>query len=620
MQSRFKTSLGDAKGEQPTSSNNANKRSPSSGKAERSSSLTSSSASSSEPKSKAVRPKNVGRYKVIDELGRGAMAYVYKAYDPEIDRFLAVKVLREELANDDDYRAGFIREAKLAGQLAHPGIVTVYDVGVADDKPYIAMELLDGTPLDDLLRKRHRFTVNFTVSILVQLTRALYYAHKQGVSHRDIKPGNIMCLADNKTVKITDFGIAQLDDSLASAGKTQEKVLGTPEYMSPEQVLGQSLDARSDLYSLGSLIHTMITGTTPFRADDYGELFRQIIKEKPENMSVEGVTIPDELQDIVRKLLQKQPDKRYQNAALLMRDIKELLNVMETQQKEQDRPGFVSLRLRWTLGMASLVAVTMLIGLVIVYFQQYSAMRNMATDYGYSTSKLIAFEVAEPMLLQDQVALEAIVSDLKQNQDIEYVSLRNNQGKVLASTLSEEVNKPFLPFAGSELIDQTENAAIYSRTVSSNHQVFDVDSTIMYQDKKLGRVVVTVSADNLVQSAKLTLIIMIVLMIITLIAVFVMTLAFARKISAQSKKLSLALERIRRGQFNRRLGVERNDEFGRMSIAFNQMAESLEKRFDKGAPRISGDTEKLLVSKPTGEAVKSTDSDESTVILEKYQD
>ena len=142
----------------------------------------------------------------------------------------------------------------------------------------------------------------------------------------------------------------------------------------------------------------------------------------------------------------------------------------------------------------------------------------------------------------------------------------------------------------------------------------------MFQDKELGRVVVTVSADNLVQSAKLTLIIMIVLMIITLLAVFVMTLAFARKISAQSKKLSLALERIRRGQFNRRLGVERNDEFGRMSIAFNQMAESLEKRFDKGAPRISGDTEKLLVSKPTGEAAKATDSDESTVILEKYQD
>ncbi len=627
MQSRFKTSLGepvsDVVGEEVILSDEIDvserseqsvKPKPSSPPPVRSNHRAAKSSSVAKP---ASRPKNIGRYKVIEELGRGAMAYVYKAYDPEIDRFLAVKVLREELANDEDYRSGFIHEAKLAGQLAHPGIVTVYDVGVADDKPYIAMELLDGIPMDELLKKRTRLPTNFVISILVQLTRALHYAHKQGVIHRDIKPGNIICLADNKTVKLTDFGIAQLDESLASVGKTQEKVLGTPEYMAPEQVLGQKLDARSDLYSLGTLLHTMLTGLTPFRADDYGELFRQIIKDKAPDLSVEGVTFPDELQDIVRKLLAKQPDKRYQNATELMRDIREMLEVLESNAKDQAKPGFVSLRLKWTLGMAGMVAITMLIGLVVVYYQQYHSMRNLAVDYGYSTSRLLAFEIAEPMLIQDHIAIEAIIDDLKKNKDLEYVSIRDSAGRIIASTLPKEIHQIFKPFANGELLDQSGGAKIFTREVTPEHRVLDIDSTITYQNKMLGSIWISVSADKLVQSTKLTLLIMIVLMMVTLIAVFSMTLAFARQISGQSKKLTMALERVRRGQFNRRLSVDRKDEFGQLSFTFNKMTEALEKRFENSNNRISGDTDQFLVTKPTGQELSAADKDDSTVILEK---
>nr|WP_256489815.1 serine/threonine-protein kinase [Pleionea sp. CnH1-48] len=564
-----------------------------------------------------ARPKNIGRYKILEELGRGAMAYVYKAYDPEIDRFLAVKVLREELANDDDYRSGFLREAKLAGQLAHPGIVTVYDVGVADDKPYIAMELLDGIPLDKLLKKRSQLPLPFVVSIVIQIARALHYAHKQGVIHRDIKPGNIMCLADHKTFKITDFGIAQLDDSLSPKGKTPDKVLGTPEYMAPEQVLGQQADARSDLYALGILIFAMLTGSTPFRADDFGELFRQIVKDKAPSLNITGVHFPDEIQDIVRKLLQKQPDKRYQSAALLMRDLRDLVEVMERDDKENRRPGFVSLRIKWTLMMASLVASTMFVGLLVVYFQQYMAMRNMALDYGYSISRMIAFEVAEPLLLDDQVALETIVKDLKSNQEVEYVSIRNHENKIIASTSGNEKNKNFAAFPNAEVYDKSGAATFYSREISSDHQVFDIDSAITYQNRHLGNVWVTVSADKLVRSSKITLVIMIVLMIVTLIAVFSMTLAFARQISKQSKRIVMALDRVRNGQFNRRLTVEKNDEFGRINYTFNLMAETLEKRYEKSASRLSGDTENLRVKTMSGIDADVNDDDDATVVLEK---
>ncbi len=565
------------------------------------------------------KPKSIGRYKIISELGRGAMAYVYKAYDPEIDRFLAVKVLREELAQDQDYRKGFIHEAKLAGQLAHPGIVTIYDVGVADDKPYIAMELLDGLPLDELLKNHQKLPLKMVLSILVQLTRALHYAHSAGVVHRDIKPGNIICLADNKNVKITDFGIAQLNDSLASTGKSQEKVLGTPEYMAPEQILGKKLDARSDLYSLGTLIQTMLTGSPPFKADDFGDLFKQIIQNKPPEISESGIKVPDELQDLIRKLLQKSPEKRYQNAYELMQDIRELSNVMGAQAKEKSRTGFVSLKLRWTLTMAAIVAITMMIGLVIVYYQQYVSLRTMAMDYGYSTAKLIAFEVAEPLLLEDNIALETIILDLKKNQDIEYISIRNLNNQVLASTNLAEVGLPFSAKTFYEFknrVKEENDIIIDHRDVNSEHQVFDVDTSIQFNNTKIGNIQLSISVDQLMQSVKTTLAIMVVLMFITLFAVFSMTLAFARQISHQSTKITLALERVRRGQFNRRLSVEKNDEFGRIATAFNLMSESLEHKLEKKAKVLKGNASQLKARKPGTQQIKNKVDDE-TVVLKK---
>jgi serine/threonine-protein kinase len=211
------------------------------------------------------------------------------------------------------------------------------------------------------------------------------------------------------------------------------------------------------------------------------------------------------------------------------------------------------------------------------------------------------------------------VDDLKRTQDIEQVSIRDAQGVILASTQPEHLGQSYQLSGDSELIDQTQGAMIYSRQVTEDHRVFEIDSPITYQDKVIGRVNVTVSADNLVQSSKITLVIMIVLMMVTLIAVFTMTLAFARQISAQSKKISLALERIRRGQFNRRLTVERNDEFGQIAYSFNQMAEALERRYEKMANRISGDTEKLQVTQPGGRKIQQCSGDDSTVIIKKQK-
>ncbi len=542
------------------------------------------------------KPKSIGRYKILEEIGRGAMAYVYKAYDPEIDRFLAVKVLREDLATNDDYRKGFIREAKFAGQLAHPNIVTVYDVGVADDKPYIAMELLDGVPLDELLKKRLRLPLKYVLGIVIQLSRALYYAHKQGVIHRDIKPGNIICLTDHKTFKLTDFGIAQLDESISTEDGYSDKVLGTPEYMPPEQILGHQIDARSDLYSLGVLIYTLLSGKTPFVADDYGELFKKIVKDKAPSLEVDNVTFHDEIKDIVRKLLQKQPEKRYQNAAQLMLDLKELIQIMEMEKKQKTTNNFTSLKLRWTLGMAGLVMSTMFIGLVVVYFQQFQSMRDMVIDNNRSFAKMIAFEIAEPLLTEDMVALNAIVADLKKNQELEYISIRNLKGIILASTVEQEKNKTFILNTNAEFMHESDGSSVYERKVNEEHRVFDIDSDIKYQDAYLGRVYLTFSADKLINTTRVTLFIMVALMLVTLVAVFSLSWIFAHKVSSQIRKVIQALERVRRGQLGRRLSIEKNDEFGRLNEAFNNMSESLELRFENKEQYLSEEMSHLNVS------------------------
>jgi len=177
---------------------------------------------------------SVGRYQLKETLGEGAMAKVFKAYDPEIDRTLAIKVLRPELLSDGEYRARFLREAKGAGVLSHSNIVTVFDVGVdRANNPYIAMEYVEGGTLTSLLKDGKPIALTQVVEIGIQLARALDYAHKRGVVHRDVKPSNIMLLKDGTSIKVADFGICHIEDTEATQRTRAGTVLGTPHYMSP---------------------------------------------------------------------------------------------------------------------------------------------------------------------------------------------------------------------------------------------------------------------------------------------------------------------------------------------------------------------------------------------------
>jgi serine/threonine-protein kinase len=260
--------------------------------------------------------QTLGRYEIERELGKGAMGVVYLGRDPKINRVVAIKAiaLAEEFAEDDlaDARARFFREAEMAGRLNHPGIVTVYDAGEDRGLAYIAMEYLRGEHLSHYAEPIHLLPIAKVLALMARVADALDYAHKQNVLHRDIKPANIMFNADTDELKITDFGIARLTDT--SRTKTGI-VLGTPSFMSPEQLEGRPLDGRSDLFGLAVALYQLLTGQLPFRADSMTRLMHKIAVEAHVPLLALRPELPEMAEQVMARALAKNAQDRYQSGA-----------------------------------------------------------------------------------------------------------------------------------------------------------------------------------------------------------------------------------------------------------------------------------------------------------------
>ena len=256
-------------------------------------------------------PQKLGKYEIRRQLGRGAMGIVYEGYDPFIQRTVALKTIRKELLDQEraqEMLARFQREAQAGGRLSHPNIVAIYDYGEDQDTAYIAMEFIEGKELKELFSENARFTLPNVVDVMAQLLSALNYSHQHGVVHRDIKPANIIVMADGQ-VKIADFGIARLESSnLTQTGS----ILGTPNYMSPEQFMGQSVDGRSDLFSAGVILYQLLTGEKPFIGESTTTIMYQVLNNTPNAPSVLNVQIPAAFDGIIRKALAKRPPDRFQ--------------------------------------------------------------------------------------------------------------------------------------------------------------------------------------------------------------------------------------------------------------------------------------------------------------------
>ncbi|MGB8435825.1 MAG: serine/threonine-protein kinase [Burkholderiales bacterium] len=270
--------------------------------------------------------RTLGRYVLQEEIGRGSMGTVFKASDPMIERTVAIKTINALQIQDGsaEPRRRFLREAKAAGRLSHPCIVTIYDVGEFEDIAFIVMELLEGRSLKDILDRGERIPLATAVHIVLQTADALDFAHRQGVVHRDIKPGNLM-LTKQGLVKITDFGVARIDQM--SRTRTGV-VIGSPRYMSPEQVSGKKVDGRSDVFSLGILLYELATGVAPFdaaRPEDFLTLMQNIVSKVPVPASQLNSDVPAALDAILDRALRKSLDERYPTGDKLAEDLRAVL-------------------------------------------------------------------------------------------------------------------------------------------------------------------------------------------------------------------------------------------------------------------------------------------------------
>jgi eukaryotic-like serine/threonine-protein kinase len=271
----------------------------------------------------------LGRYRIISEIGQGAMGVVYKAVDPIIDRTVAIKTINLNLSKSEleEYEARFQQEIKAAGRLNHPNIVTIYDVGKTDQVAYMAMEFLEGKELKDMIASGQIPPADQVVDIITQVADGLSFAHSQDIVHRDVKPSNIMVMKGG-IAKITDFGIARLPNS---AVKTMTGlILGSPRYMSPEQVIGKAIDARSDIFSLGVVLYEALTSVAPFDGDNVNAIMYATVNTTPPPPSAHARAVPAMLDLIVAKAMAKLLEDRYQSVKELADDLREVRRQMDS--------------------------------------------------------------------------------------------------------------------------------------------------------------------------------------------------------------------------------------------------------------------------------------------------
>jgi tRNA A-37 threonylcarbamoyl transferase component Bud32/HAMP domain-containing protein len=560
----------------------------------------------------------VGRYELKERIGEGAMAEVWRAHDPGIDRVLAIKILKPEFRRDPEYTRRFLREAKAAGALAHPSIVTIYDVGEVDGYPYIAMELLDGEPLDAILTREGKLPDERVLAIAAQLASALSYAHLSGVVHRDIKPSNIMLGRDGRSIKILDFGIARVAEADAAREQVRTQVgqvLGTPRYMSPEQALGQQVDGRSDLFSVGVVLYELITGRQAFSASSMATLALQITQQDPPAIATLEPRCAGGLRFIIEKLLAKRPERRFGDGAELARALERELKAHEAVRADDASRGrYLPLQVRLTLAMVAITALALVLSVGAVLDRQYKAMERMALSSGSSIAAFVASNAALPSVEnaatapeeRDWTPIQAFIAAAAKDQSVRWMTMVDADGVVRGSSDPTLLGRPYRAPTGEKLVQQSQNVTITDITLENGQSGFRFVHPILYAGRTFGRIEVSISKAELQAAAATSRNLMIALGAVVLLVVAGLSFTVAKLLDQPLRRLKRALRDGAMGDLDFRISHRRKDEFGELFDGFNLFASAVQDRLvaaerPSGGPRTLEATQIVPAPAPPSE-------------------
>lgn len=537
--------------------------------------------------------RRVGRYELEACIGEGAMAEVWRAHDPDIDRVLVIKILKPQFRSSPEYASRFLREARAAGALAHPSIVTIYDVGEAGGYPYIAMELLEGEPLDAVLAREGSLEDERVLAIAAQLAGALSYAHLSGVVHRDIKPSNIMLAPDGRSIKILDFGIARVAEADLAASQRElvqtqvGQVLGTPRYMSPEQALGQAVDGRSDLFSVGAVLYELVTGRPAFSGASAATLALQITQQNPPPITDLAPGCAGGLRFIIEKLLAKRPERRFGDGAELKRAVEREIKAHEAVRADDAARGrYVPLQLRITLAMVAVTALALLVSINAVLSRQHEAMEEIALASGSSIAAFVASNAALPAVEnaaapegeRDWSPIQAFIAAAAQDQSVRWMTMVDADGIIRGASDPAQIGRRYVPPENEPVVRRSDAVVVTEIEMANDQPGFRFVQPIIYADRPFGLIEVSISRAELDAAATTSRNLMFGLAAVVLAVVAGLGFVLGRLMILPLRRLKQALRDAAMGDLDFRISHRRRDEFGELFDGFNRMASEVQER------------------------------------------
>lgn len=517
------------------------------------------------------------------------MADVYRAYDPDIGRVVAIKALKPEYRSDLEFSGRFLREAQAAGALHHPNIATVYDVGEAEGVPYIAMELVEGDPLDQVLQSHGRIPFERFLGLAIQLCDALAFAHAQGIVHRDVKPSNILLSHDGKTAKLLDFGVARIgggdgSDDRYMARTQAGQVIGTPRYMSPEQALGLPVDNRSDLFSLGAVLYEMVTGKVAFGSSGLATLAVQIAQEKVSPIERTAADCPKGVCQIIEKLLAKKPDQRFSDGTQVSKALEQELLALASDDVIGSKGLSISVKL--PLALVGITLITLLLTISAVLDRQQQILEHMATTSGEmvanfvsnNTAVLMADNAGLPADQQDWAPLQAFVTTAALDEGVRGVIVSDSSGIIRAATDSKRIGQKYAPPVG-----ETKLAGEHGLSVTNAADTNDLRFVrpIRYAGADFGSIDLLLPRDALDAAMAKSHQVMLILASIILLIVWAVGYLSGAMVARPLRRLMRSFDAAPERDFAMRISHKRRDEFGMLFDSFNRMAAAAEERVER---------------------------------------